>query len=827
MAGGEGTRLRPLTSNVPKPLVPVFNRPIMGYVLDLLKKHNVEDVMITLQYLPQMIKNYFGRGTDFGVRLQYSIEEQPLGTAGSVKLGEDFLKGSPFIVIAGDVFTDLDLTKLIKVHREKKAMVTIGLIRIEDPLEYGVVVTDPSGRIERFVEKPTWGEVISDTINTGIYICEPEILEFVPEDTQFDFSKDLFPLLMRAGKPLYGHILEGYWCDVGNFDQYQRAHFDVLNRKTMISPPGIKMLEDIWIGEGVYVHPNAELQGPVFIGQHARIEAGAEVDQLSVIGNNVVVSENSHIHRSIIADNSYIGDKATVNGAIIGKNCDVKKGARVEHGVVIGDACVINNNAVINHNVKIYPNKIVESGAVVNTSIIWESRGRRSIFGTEGASGLINVDISPDMALRLAMAFGTTLQKGGKIVASRDASKSSRVIKRALIAGLNATGVTVEDLRMSSIPINRFNILSSRAQGGIHVKTSFYDPQVIEIHFYDDKCTNLSTDKLKSIERYYYREDFRRAHYDEMGDIVYPARMVEIYVNSLLKAIDTGVIGQRNFKVVLDCAFNHSALIIPQLLGKLGIESVILNGSIDEDRSTLTREEVDANLTHLARAVYQFRADMGIMFLNGGENIYLIDDRGQRLTVNDSLHLFVELFCRYDKKKGKIALPVSVSNIAQKIAEANGRKVVRTKIGSQELMTMAAKKDTAMAGAQGGRYIFPEVFPAYDGFFSFLKLLQYLAIADTPLSTILKELPSYYLMERSLYCPFEKKGNLMRLLPEWRKDMKLEFIEGVKFVNEDEWVLVVPDSEDPVVRIYCESKDGASTERLLDQISLYVKSLTA
>ena len=208
MAGGEGTRLRPLTSNQPKPMVPIVGKPCMEHIVELLKEHGFEDVIVTVAFLPQAIRCYFGDGESLGVNISYSVEETPLGTAGSVRLATRRLD-EPFLVISGDALCDVDLGAMLAAHRERGAAVTIGLKSVDNPLEFGIVVTDEDGRIERFLEKPSWGQVFSDTINTGIYVLEPEVLTHVPDDGPYDFSKELFPLLLEMGRPLYGHVFDG------------------------------------------------------------------------------------------------------------------------------------------------------------------------------------------------------------------------------------------------------------------------------------------------------------------------------------------------------------------------------------------------------------------------------------------------------------------------------------------------------------------------------------------------------------------------------------------------------------------------------------------
>src|SRR3954470_2294374 len=233
MAGGEGSRLRPLTSNQPKPMLPLANKPMMEHIVSLLKRHGFDDIVVTLAFMPNAIRTYFGDGSEFGVRMVYATEEQPLGTAGSVRNAMDELD-ERFLVISGDVLTDIDLAQIVAFHEEREAMATIGLVAVENPLEFGIVITREDGSIERFLEKPTWGQVFSDTINTGIYVLEPEIFDFIPEGRPVAFPGEVFPALLEPEKPLYGFTCEGYWEDVGTLEAYVGAHKDVLDGKVAL-----------------------------------------------------------------------------------------------------------------------------------------------------------------------------------------------------------------------------------------------------------------------------------------------------------------------------------------------------------------------------------------------------------------------------------------------------------------------------------------------------------------------------------------------------------------------------------------------------------------
>src|SRR5215467_13252788 len=264
MAGGEGSRLRPLTVARPKPMVPIVGKPVMEHILHLLKAHGITDVVVTVQYLANNIEDYFGDGSQFGMNIAYSREEVPLGTAGSVKYAEELLD-EPFIVISGDALTDFNLTEIIDYHLEKKAMATLTLAHVSNPLEYGVIITNEEGHITQFLEKPSWGEVFSDTINTGVYVLDPKILSYFEKNIQYDFSQELFPLMLKQGDPIYGYIANtGYWCDVGNLSEYMRANADVLQGRVMTELVGTNIGGNIWCEEGVEIAEDAQLYGPIY-----------------------------------------------------------------------------------------------------------------------------------------------------------------------------------------------------------------------------------------------------------------------------------------------------------------------------------------------------------------------------------------------------------------------------------------------------------------------------------------------------------------------------------------------------------------------------------
>src|SRR3984957_4159712 len=707
MAGGEGTRLRPMTANQPKPMLPVVNRPIMEHVLRLLRQHGFDETVVTVQFLASIVRNYFGDGEDFGMRLQYATEETPLGTAGSVKNAQDALRDEPFLVISGDALTDIDLSELVAFHKSSGALVTVALTRVQNPLEFGIIIADEDGRIQRFLEKPTWGQVFSDTVNTGIYVMQPEVLDEVPAGEVVDWSADVFPRLLERGAPLYGFVADGYWEDVGTHESYLKAHADVLSRRVQVGIAGFGGSPGVWVAEGAEVDPDAVLTGPVCVGDYAKIEAGAQLRQYTVVGSNVIVKEGAFLHRAVVHNNVYVGRGVTMRGCVIGKKTDVMGAARIEEGAVVGDECVIEPDAYVSAGVKVYPFKTIEAGAVVNTSVIWESRGQRTLFGQRGVSGLINVEVTPELAVRLASAYATTLQKGSTVTTSRDVSRAARTLKRAMQGALNASAINVMDLEALPLPVARFETARRKYSGGIALRTSPGDTQSIDIIFLDERGAELSQGAQRKLERVFSRQEFRRAFPGEIAELSYPPRVVELYTHELLRCADLDGVGAAGLKVVADCAGGTVSLVLPTLLGGLGIDVHTLNNRLDEVTPTQTVAQDRAGMQRLAEVVSSSRAAFGVRFDPVGERIHLVDEKGALVSDERALLVVLDLVAA-ERRSGRVALPVTTTRVAEQVCRFHGVQVTWTPT-SLDALTNAAAADEVIFAADGrGGFVVPE-----------------------------------------------------------------------------------------------------------------------
>jgi mannose-1-phosphate guanylyltransferase/phosphomannomutase len=824
MAGGEGTRLRPMTANQPKPLLPVVNRPIMEHVLRLLKRHGFDETVVTVQFLASLVRTYFGDGEELGMHLSYATEETPLGTAGSVKNAEDALRDDSFLVISGDALTDIDLGAVVAAHRDRGALVTVCLNRVPDPLEFGIVITDEEERIERFLEKPTWGQVFSDTVNTGIYVMEPEVFEHVATGESVDWSGDVFPALLAAGAPVYGYVAEGYWEDVGTHESYLRAQADVLNRQVQVDIDGFEVAPGVWIGEGADIDPEAVLKGPLCIGDYAKVEAGAELHEFTVLGNNVVVKGGAFLDRAVVHDNVFIGPQTSLRGCVIGKNSDIMRAARIEEGAVVGDECVVEEEAYLSSGVKVYPFKTIEAGAVVNTSVIWESRGSSSLFGPRGVSGMVNVELTPEYVVRLASAYATTLRKGSVVTTARDASRAARAFKRAVIAALTASAIDVRDLEVTPLPVTRFATATSDAAGGVMLRTTPGDPQSIDIVFMDERGADLSQAAQRKLERVFSRQEFRRAFPGEIAELSFPTRTLETYTQELLRTVDVSGVAEAELKVVVDTAGGAATLVLPGLLGRIGVDVLTVNSRLSETSTTESLSMHLRDLERLGELVSSSRADFGVRFDHVAERLAVVDEQGELINDDRALLVLLDLVAA-ERRAGRIALPVTTTRVAEAVTRFHGTDITWTSTSPDDLSRAAGSDGVIFAGDGRGGFVIPEFSSAIDGIAAFVRLLGLVARTKLTLSQIDARIPNAHVVRRSVPTPWSVKGAVMRTVVEAAGSREVDTTDGVRVVEADaRWALVLPAPSEAVTHVWAEGPDAQAASDLLTEWSDVVES---
>ncbi len=356
LVGGEATRLRPLTCNVAKAVVPVLNTPFLEHVIRYLSRHRVRDITLAQSHLPKSIESYFGDGSQFGVKLSYVVEDTPLGTAGAVKNVERYLDET-FLVLNGDIFTDLDITAMIGFHLERKAKATIALTPVDDPTSYGLIETNAQGRVTRFVEKPGWSQVTTNMINAGTYVLEPEVLASIPPQANFSFERELFPILLDRGEPIYAYPSSAYWIDIGTPEKYLQLHRDLLSGRSI--QPNFPSGKEVLIGDQSSIHPTAQITGPVLIGSNCTIGQNVRLTGPVVIGSGCKIQSQAVVEGCIIWDDVQIGRETTVRDSIIANGCHLYPDCCITDGAVLGDNVTVVSGCKLEPGSQIWPGKTV------------------------------------------------------------------------------------------------------------------------------------------------------------------------------------------------------------------------------------------------------------------------------------------------------------------------------------------------------------------------------------------------------------------------------------------------------------------------------------
>lgn len=826
MAGGEGSRLRPITAKRPKPLVPICNRPILEHSLGLLRRHGITDIHATLHYLADEIQSHFGDGTDFDVQLTYSVEQAPLGTAGSVKQAEATIRtDSPFLIVSGDALTDCDLTAAIAFHRKKKSLATLILAREPSPRDFGVVVLGRDGRVDRFLEKPGWSEVFSDTVNTGMYVLEPEIFDFIEPDIPQDWSADVFPRLLAAGKPIYGHVMDGYWADVGSLASYREAQEAMLRGDVDLPLDGATNTPGIWLGPNVAIEESATLVPPVFLGRNCKIKRGAQVGPFSVLGDNVIVEEEARVERSVLWDGVYVGAGSAIESATICSRTTIKRDCAVEAEAVIGERCLLEAGATVRPQIKVWPDKTVERGSVLTMSLIWGNQWRGQLFRDLGVAGLSNIEITPDFATRLGSAYGSCLPRGAKVVTSRDSTRSSRMIKRALIAALLSVGCDVIDLRSAAVPVARHYIKRSGAAGAMNVRKQPGNARVSLVEMFDSRGAYLSRSMERKVETIFFREDFNRVDPDDLGMIDVSSHAVEEYRADFARVLPMNPTGKRRMRIVCDYGYSAVANIYPLMLAGMEIDAISLNSVNDAKLAPRTEAEIAQHVADLKHIVSTLGYEMGVLFTEEGERLTVVDGQGAVLGGHELFSAFGVLLAA-TSPGARVAMPVTAPTRLEIDLRERGLEVLRTKADARSLMNAAIEAGVTVAGDSRGGFVFPALHPGFDAMFAAGKLLAMLRETGRTLCDVAQDLPRFAMAYEQARCPYDAKGAIMRRLAEEHEGERVEILDGLKIFSGDlAWVLVLPDSLEPVIHIHAEGRDEEESRSLASRAAQRIEAM--
>jgi mannose-1-phosphate guanylyltransferase/phosphomannomutase len=747
MAGGEGTRLRPLTCGRPKPMMPVVNKPMMEHIVNLLKEHDINSIGVTLQYLPGHIRDYFGSGAEYGVHMRYYVEDTPLGTAGSVQNAREFLDET-FVVISGDCLTDFDIGKAVEFHRQKGALATLVLTRVECPLEYGVVITDRDNRIVKFLEKPGWGEVFSDTVNTGIYILEPEVLNFFEPGRKFDFSQDLFPLLLKEKQPLFGAVLEGYWCDIGDLKAYAQAHQDVLTGKVKVNIPAVEKTPGVWVGRDVAIDESVQIQGPVLIGNRCSISGDVTLGQYTVLGDGCVIRNRASIKRSILWGGVFVGSGAALRGAVLCSRVQVQNNSGVYEGAVLGSDTVVREDSLIKPDVKLWPQKVIESGTVVQGSMVWGTRYPKKIFGIEGITGLVNVEVTPDFALRIAAAFASVNGSGNGLVVSCDGCPASGMIKSAVTSGIQSAGVRVFELGCGITPLNRYTVRSMKLDGGIHVKMSSRKKDCVTMVFMDNKGANISRGNERKVENAQMREDYNRADLTRVEPVQAAEKAREYYMAALSDTIGGNIVSSGGITLVAAYQQNNMGSFIEPLAEGFNIELVNMmegeeNGRPGDGISRTVRswQEYRNLLPQLAAEVVRRSAFAGALIEPNGDGLVLVDEGGR--AIGDDLLTALSALVVLKSRSGPVIVPVTASGTIDELARRYQGKVVRTKTSMQDFAEKVMGGEDSREQTGISQFILN-----FDALGALFSIIEFAVSNRLTIGQLVDEIPEFF-MHRS------------------------------------------------------------------------------
>jgi len=820
MAGGFGTRLRPLTCNIPKPMVPVVNKPMIHHIVNLLKSHGFDDIVSLLFYHPIAIRNYFGDGEGFGVQMQYTVAEADFGTAGSVRNALDKLGDERVLIISGDVLTDFDLTAALEFHNKRNADATIVLTSVPNPRQFGVVIVDDEGNITRFLEKPSWGEVFSDTINTGIYILEHHVLDMIPYKEDYDFSKNLFPNMMQEEMKLCGYIADGYWRDVGTLEEYLEASMDILAGKVKVQIAG-KRNEIVYAGEGSEIDADSDsLKGTVVVGTNAKIAASAKLIN-TVVGDNAIIQDGAFVQNSVIWNRCIIEENAQLTDCVVGYDTTIRPGATIAENVFISDRCTIGKDASLTSNIKLWPDKIVQDGAVLAKSLVWEDKWLKALFTDARITGSTNIEINPEFGAKVGAALGAVIGKGRQVLASRDPDNASRMIKRAIACGLMSAGVSVDDMQTTPVPMVRQELRNGKNAAGFHVRKSPYDKRSMDIIFFDGDGKDLPANKTKSIERQFFSEDFLRAEYDSIGRLSFPERTTESYRNRFFSTIDTSVIESKGFNVVIDYSFGIASSIFPNILGDMGANVVSLNGYIDSRRLTRDEDEFIAACRNVSTIVTSLSSDIGFLVDAGAEKIFVSDENGHFLSDERLLPMVAKLYLESQKIRGhevkKIGCPIGATAEMDIVAAEYEVKVVRTPNTHGGMMNAILEDlELPFVGGTKGGFIFQEFSFATDAMYSIAKILELMALTGCKLGQVDVELPKLQMEFREIPCPWDAKGKVMRKAMRHSEGMNRQLIDGIKVLfNETTWVLLIPSKDAAAFYVYVEASSAEEANQLV------------
>jgi len=817
MAGGFGTRIQPLTYSRPKPMLPIMNKPMMEHTMMMLKELGITEFIVLLYFKPKIIQEYFKDGSDFGINITYVIPDDDYGTAGAVKLAQTHIGDENFVIISGDLVTDFNFKKLFTFHEKQQARLSIGLTSVENPLQFGVVIANEAHVIEKFLEKPSWGEVFSDTINTGIYVIEPEILDFIPEGENFDFAKDLFPLLMEQEVPLMAYNLKGYWRDVGNPQSYREVYEDILNKEVKFKIPGKKkkypdgVLYELGKNK---IDDSVEITGTVLLGNNVSIKKNVKLTN-TVIGDNVTIGASSKIKNSVFWEEVKVGKHLLLDNGVICDHNFIDKNVTATSGLILAENCEIGELTRFDKDVTIWPDKKIEPASIVTNNLILGSKYKNSIFEDGSVYGKSNIELSCEMATKLAESFGSQLSVFSTVVVGRDHDKNSRMIKRAFLGGLLSSGINVLDLKEVPPSVLRYSLANdSSLSGGVHFKRCLNDTESSEITLFNDEGMKIHSDFAKAVEKAFFTETFRRVDYTKIGHIVethYNRESID-YRHAIIEQIDHKIVKHENFKVVLDLMHGTTIDIFPKIINIILVENIMLNSYYNPEKLSNISILEKNSFSSVSKIVRCMAYDMGVMIYPNGQRIVLISDDGTVLSKVEALYAVLELL-NLDamNQKKRVFLPVWAPDIRE-FKNLIIERGVYADFKAEKL------KEYDLLATVDGNFTFTEFSYTRDAIYASLKIMELLSTYKVQLSQLVEALETFYYKEFKVECPQKLKGRMMRKFLAYAKGKRSSSLVGVKIWEaQHDWILMLPDQYSEHLNLYIQATDKETGEKLYDK----------
>ena len=759
MAGGEGSRLRPLTCTLPKPMAKILGKPIIEYIFDLLCASGVTDAAVTLGYLPHIIEESYENGYK-NLNLEFLREDEPLGTAGSVKNAASGFN-EPFVVISGDALCNFDLQKIMDYHKAAKAKITIVATDADNPCEYGIVKVGNENRVLGFIEKPSWTQAVGNLANTGVYIINPECLELIPKGRKYDFASDLFPMMLERDMPIYCYHTADYWCDVGNIEAYLKCQRDVFDGK--LKPPVSSTASGIYAKKDL---PDGDYSiiPPVYIGKNTEISDGAVIGPYAVIDDNCFIGKNSKIRYSSVLENSCIACDSSVTGALVCSGAALKKRSSLFEGSVAGSGSVIGENASVKPSVRIWPGKIIGNGATADSDVRYGNVKAKYLSdgGIDEAQG-VRLDAATCVRLGLSLGNSSSVRKVG---VAYDGSVCGNMMKSAVVSGLVASGCSVWDFGECFDAQLKFFVNTCEIDAGLFVCGK------------ENRSISICDANGLSVPRYIEREiergmsccEFREISAEKMKEVSDMSGIRLLYMQELAKQAPYGLHGMKvsfeskneTIKNMLDCC-----------VSKLGAES-------------------------------------------GGRLVFEIDEKGSEVSAvtsgsKISFEKLLAVCCLNEFRNGRdVAIPYDAPDYINSLAENHGRKAYRY------LGTPADNSDAA-ARKLAAKQIFVR-----DGLFAAVKLLSIMQERDCTLERLVSEIPEKFIVKKRIAIDF--MPSYLSTLAGEENVRKNNNFEGIRVMRGGGRLLIIPERSGDRVKIFAEADTVEAAEEMCADMENIINS---